>query len=38
MSPFVKGLLVGVIGVWGYHKFVRPLPGGSASGPLSGKS
>lgn len=37
MSPFVKGLIVGVVGVWGYHKFVRPLPGGAATGALSGR-
>jgi hypothetical protein len=38
MSPFVKGFAVGIIVVWGYHKFVRPLPGGAATGALSGRS
>jgi hypothetical protein len=38
MSPFAKGFVVGIVVVWGYHKFVRPLPGGAATGPLSGRS
>jgi hypothetical protein len=27
MSPFVKGLIVGVAGVWLFHHFASPLPG-----------
>jgi hypothetical protein len=27
-SGFVWGVVVGVAGVWAWHKFVRPLPGG----------
>lgn len=30
-SGFWTGVLVGVGGVWAYHKFVKPLPGGKAS-------
>lgn len=29
---FVWGLLIGVGGVWAYHRFVNPLPGKSANG------
>lgn len=29
---FWGGVVVGVIGVWGFHKFVRPLPGGGKAG------
>lgn len=25
---FWSGVVVGVAGVWAYHKFVNPLPGG----------
>lgn len=29
MRPgFLMGVLVGVAGVWAFHKFVSPLPGG----------
>jgi len=28
---FVWGVVIGVGAVWGYHKFVKPLPGGSAA-------
>lgn len=28
---FVWGVLVGVGGVWAFHKFVKPLPGGKSS-------
>lgn len=27
---FVWGVLVGVGGVWAFHKFVKPLPGGKS--------
>lgn len=27
---FWGGVVIGVVGVWGFHKFVRPLPGGKA--------
>ncbi len=27
-SGFFMGLLVGIAGVWAYHKFLGPLPGG----------
>ena len=29
---FVTGIVVGVVGTWAFHKFVKPLPGGSAKG------
>lgn len=29
---FVWGVIVGVGGVWAYHRFVSPLPGKSANG------
>lgn len=32
MGGFWGGVVVGVLGVWAFHKFVRPLPGGSAAG------
>ena len=31
MSPFLKGLIVGVGGVWLIHHFAAPLPGGKSS-------
>lgn len=34
---FVSGVVVGMLGVWVYHHFVRPLPGGGATGALSGR-
>lgn len=34
---FWGGVATGVIAVWAYHHFVRPLPGGSATGAFSGK-
>lgn len=34
---FATGFLVGLAAVWAYHHFVRPLPGGSATGALSGR-
>lgn len=27
-SRFWAGLIVGVVGVWAYHHFMSPLPGG----------
>lgn len=30
MSPFAKGLVVGVLGVWAFHKFVKPIPGNAS--------
>lgn len=35
--PFATGFVTGLVTVWVYHHFVRPLPGGSATGALSGK-
>lgn len=29
---FVWGVIVGCGLTWGYHKFVKPLPGGSKTG------
>jgi len=29
-GKFVWGVIIGVAGVWGFHKFIKPLPGGSA--------
>ena len=29
-GKFVWGVIFGVVEVWGWHKFVKPLPGGSA--------
>lgn len=34
---FGTGVVVGMLAVWVYHHFVRPLPGGGATGALSGK-
>lgn len=31
MSPFIKGLAVGVAGVWLFHHFVKAVPGGKSS-------
>lgn len=31
------GFLLGLGAVWAYHHFVRPLPGGSATGSMSGR-
>lgn len=31
MSPMLKGILIGVAGVWAYHHFVSPLPGAKSS-------
>lgn len=28
MSPMLKGIIVGVAGVWLFHHFVSPVPGG----------
>lgn len=28
---FVWGAIVGLGGLWAFHKFVRPLPGGKSS-------
>jgi hypothetical protein len=36
--PFATGWVVGLATVWAYHHFVRPLPGGSATGALSGRA
>lgn len=27
-KSFVTGLVVGVVGVWAFHKFVKGIPGG----------
>jgi hypothetical protein len=35
--PFATGFVTGLLAVWGYHHFVKPLPGGGATGALSGK-
>jgi len=32
VNSFWGGVVVGVLGVWAFHKWVRPLPGGSAQG------
>lgn len=33
MRPgFWWGVILGVGGTWAFHKFVKPLPGGSAGG------
>lgn len=29
---FLTGVVVGVIGVWAVHRFVKPIPGKSAQG------
>ena len=34
--PFAWGVVTGMVGVWIYHHFVHPLPGGGATGILSG--
>ena len=34
--PFFWGVVTGMVGVWAYHHFVRPLPGGGATGALAG--
>jgi hypothetical protein len=34
--PFAVGFVSGMVGVWIYHHFVKPLPGGGATGALSG--
>lgn len=36
-SGFLTGVITGMVGVWVYHHFVRPLPGGGATGALSGR-
>jgi len=35
--PFAMGILTGFAITWAYHHFARPLPGGSATGALSGR-
>jgi hypothetical protein len=27
MSSFMKGVAVGALGFWAFHKFVKPVPG-----------
>jgi hypothetical protein len=36
--PMLTGFVLGVLGVYAYHHFVRPLPGGGATGGLSGRA
>ena len=36
--PVLVGFLLGIGACWAYHKFVRPLPGGGATGALSGRA
>jgi hypothetical protein len=31
MSPFLKGLIVGVAGVYVFHRFVKAVPGKASS-------
>lgn len=31
MSPFFKGIIVGVGGLWVIHHFAAPIPGGKSS-------
>jgi hypothetical protein len=35
--PFATGFVVGLVTVYVYHHFVKPLPGGGATGKMSGK-
>lgn len=35
--PVLGGFVLGLVFVWGYHHFVRPLPGGGATGAFSGR-
>jgi hypothetical protein len=35
--PFATGVVTGLAITWVYHHFVKPLPGGGATGALSGK-
>lgn len=36
--PMATGFILGLAATWAFHKFVRPLPGGGATGSLSGRS
>lgn len=36
--PVFTGVLLGFGITWIYHHYVRPLPGGGATGSLSGKA
>lgn len=36
--PMATGFVLGLVTVWGYHHFVKPLPGGGATGALSKKN
>ncbi len=36
--PFFGGFVTGLVVVWAYHHFVRPLPGGGATGSFSGRA
>ena len=36
--PFLGGFVTGLAVTWVWHHFVRPLPGGSATGALSGRA
>ena len=35
--PFGTGFVTGLVFVYVWHHFVRPLPGGGATGALSGR-
>ena len=35
--PMATGFVLGLLATWGYHHFIRPMPGGSATGALSGR-
>lgn len=35
--PVAFGFVLGIGAVWAYHHFVRPLPGGGATGAASGR-
>jgi hypothetical protein len=32
MGGFWGGVVVGVLGTWAFHRFVKPMPGKSAAG------
>lgn len=36
--PMASGFVLGLVTVWAFHHFVRPLPGGGATGALSGRA
>lgn len=35
--PVLTGFVLGLATTWVYHHYVKPLPGGGATGALSGK-